>query len=69
MSVIRMVVMAFTIVVGLIGCATAPSNIGFGRFMKVYTPSGNLVQQATFKSDIDCEINVRGAWKTEPAPV
>lgn len=62
MKLLSMVLLAFAASWGISGCATAPTDIGVGRFLKMYTQSGFLVQQRNYKTNVDCEFNLRGNW-------
>lgn len=62
MKILNMVVLAFATSLGVSGCSTAPTDIGVGRFLKMYTQSGLLTQQRNYRTNVDCEFNLRGHW-------
>lgn len=62
MKILNTVLLVFATSLSISGCATAPTDIGVGRFLKMYTKSGFLAQQRNYKSNVDCELNLRGNW-------
>ena len=49
----------------LAGCITVPpipTDVGVGKYLQFRTGSGLLVSQYSYRSAVDCDINIRGHW-------